>query len=210
MAEKIKKVRVSPFVGTKISTAKAEFELRRTKMSADIKEAFESGRLETVDYEIYAVRHLGNNTTVELMQSADAKKVGITNLNKRQLEAGNYMLIKGVSLLSCTDSTKLATANETEMQKAEYGVIPAGIANGELEIRVGETTILPRNSAQGFVTKGGNATASSYGERMGYRALDCPKIVPPLTDIVPTLYLGQPVENTAVKLCLIGCKNIKA
>lgn len=197
------KVRRNPFVGTRISRDKAEFEARLRAIDPNLVKAIKSGSVHTVDCEIYSVRHLESDTTIELMQAADNKKVGLTNINNRHLEASTYMLVTGVVLLSATDATNLSTANEAKMAAAAYGVIPASIANGELEIKTGDKVWYPRNSNQCFVTTGTQ-------KRAGYRALECPKIIQPLTDIVPTLYLPAAVQNTAVKIILCGVRTNKA
>jgi hypothetical protein len=197
------KVRRNPFVGTRISSAKAEFEARLRAIDPNLVKAIKSGTVHTVDCEIYTVRHLASDTTIELMQSADNKKVGITNINNRHLEASTYMLVTGIVLLSKTDSTNLATANEANMAAAAYDVIPSTIANGELEVKVGDKVLYPRNSNERFIT------TSSDGRR-GYVALECPKLIQPLTDIIPTLYLPAAVANTAVKFILVGVRTNKA
>lgn len=198
-----KQVRRNPFVGTRIASAKAEFEARLRAIDPNLVAAIKSGSVHTVDCEIYVVRHLASDTTIELMQASDNKKVGITNINNRHLEASTYMLVTGIVMLSKTDSTNLATANEANMAAAAYDVIPSTIANGELEIKTGDKVWYPRNSCECFITTGSDG-------RRGYRALECPKIIAPLTDIIPTLYLPAAVANTAVKFSLIGVRTNKA
>lgn len=198
-----KQVRRNIFVGSKLATGKAEFEARLAAIDTNLAAAIKAGSVHTVDSALYAVRHLESDTTVELMQAADAKKVGITNVNKRQLEANTYMLVTGIQLLEGTaDKTDEAT-----LQDVKWSMINDGIANGELEIKNGDKIIFPRNSCEMFRT---NAEGNTNG-LAGYVALDCPKFLAPLTDVVPTLYLAKSQEGKkAVKLVLYGTKSNKA
>ena len=186
MAEEIsKKVRRNPFIGTWFTRGKSEFEARMGKIDKAVADALINGVLHTVDYSMYATRYLGAETTVELMQSSDTKKVGITNVNNRKLEASTYAYLTGMQLLEATVS----------------GSSEEDIAGGELEIKQGDKILYPRSSNEVFRKNGGDK------ELMGYHAFDCAKIFIPMTDIIPTLYLpkaynlsGETPEHRAVRI----------
>jgi hypothetical protein len=187
--------------GTTIATAKQEFEARSKYIEQNLYTALQNGTVQSVDFDIYATRHLESDTTIELMQSSDSKKVGITNINDRKLEANTYAFITGIQILEAT-----VTANtEAALSAADYGVIDAIVANGELEIKNGDKILIPRTSMSRFRTTGQGANGLN-----GYVQLECPKFLLPLTDITPTLYLPKSVENKAIRLVLHGVKTNKA
>lgn len=200
------KVRRNPFIGTTISTGKSEFEARMKVLEPNLAKALLAGTVHTVDYALYATRLIGADTTIELMQSADTKKVGITNINNRKLEANTYAFVKGMQLMESTAEC----ATEADVLKAEFGKIGKNTANGELEIKQGDKILFPRSS---------NAIFNYNGEDKltGYYAFDCPKVFQPLTDIIPTLYLpaanstdNNVAANTAIRIVFHCVKTNKA
>ncbi len=187
--------------GTSIATAKQEMEARLSAIEPNLANAVRSGAVHTVDFEMYTNRHLKSDTTIDLMQSSDTKKVGITNVNNRKLEANTYALVTGIQLLS-TNVQELADSDDA-VSTAAYGQISQPeIINGEFELKSGDKVLVPRTSCQAFV--------NPNSDRPGYVKLQCPKLLPPLTDITPTLYLSKALTNTAVKLVLCGIKTNKA
>lgn len=188
--------------GTTISSAKQEFESRIAFLEPNIAKALKSGSVHSVDFDIYATRHLKSDTTVELMQSSDSKTVGLTNINDRKLEANTYAFITGISILQAT--VPVAAADKADVQGvADYTNISAALAGGEFELRNGDKILIPRTSLQRFRTKGAN-------EEIGYMKLECPKFIAPMTDIVPQIWLPKAVENVAVRIVLHGVKTNKA
>lgn len=187
--------------GTTISTAKQEFEARSKYIEANLYKALQNGTIQSVDFDIYATRHLESDTTIELMQSSDSKKVGITNVNDRKLEANTYAFITGIQILEASVSEN----NESSLMAADYGVIDEVVANGEIELKNGDKILIPRSSMQRFRTTGQGADGLN-----GYVKLECPKFILPLTDITPTLYLPKSVAGKAIRLVLHGVKTNKA
>ncbi len=190
---------LTSFVGTKIASGITEFAARLSKIDPNLVKAIKSNEVQVVDYALYCTRNLEKSTTIEAFQSSDDKKVGVTNLNKRQLEANTYFLVTGVQVL---ESTK-AISETNSVAEAEYGVISNLIANGEFELKVGDKVLVPRNSMELF------RTPKNYDKPEGYYELDCPKIISPLTDIVPWIYLPKSAENKALKIVLYGVKTNK-
>ncbi len=188
------------FVGTKIASGITEFAARLSKIDANLAKAIKSGTVQVVDYALYNVRNLGADTTVEAFQASDSKEVGITNLNKRQLEANTYFLVTGVQVLE----SATAIDNTHTLKNSEFGVIAADVANGEFELKVGDKVLIPRNSMELF------KTPANTDKLVGYYELDCPKLISPLTDIVPWIYLPATTGNKALKIVLYGVKTNKA
>lgn len=207
------KAKVS-FLGSKLASAKAVFASLMAQVDKSVVEAIRNAQIQVVDYALYVVRELKADTTVELLQSSDSKEVGITNLNDRKLDVNNYVLITGIQLLEASFSKAAASVTKTDLKGASYGQISAAIANGELEIKMNDKVMLPRISCEVF--KRGSAT---YGDNglVGYMAWECPKMIQPLTEIVPTLWLPLSTEVTtfgseackAVKFVLHGIKTNK-
>lgn len=196
---KDKQVRKNPFVGSKISSGKAEFEARLSAIDQSLASCIKGGSVHTVDAVLYASRYLGSETTIELMQSADAKKVGETNINKRQLEANTYMLVTGVQVLMA-DEIK----SQNDVKTAKWKTIDSSIANGEFELKCGDKVLIPRNSCEIFRTPDG------YDGLKGYHALECPKFLSPLTDIIPQIWLPAAATDKAVKVVFYGVRTNKA
>lgn len=190
--------------GTTLSTAKQEFEARAKYIEQNLYNALQKGTVQSVDFDIYATRALQQDTTIELMQSADSKKVGITNINDRKLEANTYAFVTGIQILMA----KVAATDEKSLAAADYGVIDALMANGELELKNGDKILIPRSSMSRFRT-----TSNAANGLVGYVKLECPKFLIPLTDITPTLYLPEAYKtetNVAVRIVLHGVKTNKA
>lgn len=188
------------FVGTKIASGITEFAARLSKIDQNLAQAIKSGTVQVVDYALYNARNLGTDTTVEAFQASDAKEVGITNLNKRQLEANTYFLVTGIQVLMST----AAITSENTLKSATYGVIDKSVANGEFELKVGDKVLVPRNSMEMF------RTPAQSDKREGYYELDCPKLISPLTDIVPWIFLPASTSNKGLKIVLYGVKTNKA
>ena len=191
--------------GTPIATAKQEFEARSKFIEQNLYKALQNGSIQSVDFDLYATRYLAADTTIELMQSSDSKKVGITNINDRKLEANTYAFITGVQLLMA----EVKDGNEDSLMAADFKAIDANMANGELELKNGDKILIPRSSLQRFRTNG-----HAENGLEGYVKLECPKFLLPLTDITPTLYLPKAYstdgKGVAVRLVLHGVKTNKA
>lgn len=207
MEPEVKKVRRNPFIGTKIASGKAEFEARMKTLDPNLAKAMIAGTIQSVDYALYAVRHLGADTTIELMQASDTQKVGLTNMNNRKLDANNYALVKGIQLLM---SSEKVAATDSALQGATFGKINSTIANGDFELKQGDKTLIPRTSCEVFCKGGDNSL-------VGYYALECPKMLAPLTEIVPTLYVPvavndsqTPANSTVAKIVFHCVKTNKA
>lgn len=183
-----------PAVGTKFSSDQVEFTSRISQLESGLASALTSGQIKLVDAILYSVKPLANSTTVELMEAADQKKVGLRNLNKRQLEANTYMLVTGIQIMASDETA------DDKLPTAEYAKISNDIANGELEIKQGDKIIFPRNSCEIFKSEG-----TDEKKFVGYYKLECPKMLIPLTDIVPTLWLPSGV-NKSVKIVFHGVR----
>ena len=189
------------FVGSKMATAKAEFEARLSSINATVANAVLQGQMQSVDYALYVTRAMGAESTVDLFKSGDAEEVGLTNISKRQLEANTYMLVTHIQLLSA-----VGTAHDDDALKAAaYGQITNLIANGEFELKSNATVLIPRVSNEVFRQPAGN------GKLAGDWQLECPKMLVPLTNIDAKIYtLTACPDHTMIKLVLHGVKTHRA
>lgn len=208
-------VKVSAFVGSKMATAKAEFEARLSSINGTVAQAVMQGAMQSVDYALYVVRSLENESTVDLFKSGDAEEVGLTNISKRQLEANTYMLVTHIQLLAAAIEKASGTLTDDELKAGAYGEINNLIANGEFELKSNATVLIPRVSNEVFRQAAGN------GKLAGDWTLECPKMLVPLTNIDAKIYTPASTrhESTgnydkattmAVKLVLHGVKTHRA
>ena len=194
---------MNPFAQTKLSTSKMEMNEMMALLPSEIREGLASGNLKLVDAVIYSSKALDNATSKELMAASDNQREGITNLNNRKLEALQYFMLKGIRLRTATIEGSDAIT-EQNIAEADYSkAIDAKVANGELEILVSGKTAFPRNSCGVFQT---NEVALS-----GYHELDCPRLIAPQSEIVPTLRTyGSTGGRVVARIELHGCKIIPA
>lgn len=170
-------------------TGKAEFENRLHMLPADVVAALKNGKLQLVDQEIYTARNIGTVSNIELMSNADVAVAGITNVNNRKLEANHHFLLTGIILLSAVNADPKAAA---------YDLPVANILNGEFQLQVGQTILIPKTSCNVFNTKGSNL-------RTGYYRLQNPKMIAPQTEIKPEIWTPNAnADNTCIKFILVG------
>jgi len=171
-------------------TAKAEFEQRIHLLRPEIQAALRRGQMQVVDREYYTARRIDTATTAELMLNSDVAVPGLANLNNRKLEVNHDFLLTGIMLQTAVSADVLA---------ANFGVPVRNILNGEFELEVGSTVIIPRSSCEMF-----NTTGRADG-RIGYYRLENPKFIAPQSEIKPKIFsAGANVANTCVKIVLIG------
>ena len=118
------------------------------------------------------------------MESGDNKLIGMTNVDKQKIEANKWTLLVGIQLLSGV------AANPPE---TEFDVCDKKILNGEFELEVGNTVIVPNISCAIFDTKGRTDVAKGL-----WNEFDAQFLVPN-TEIKPRLKLSAEADtNTNV------------
>ncbi len=177
-------------VSTHDLTGKAEFERRMHLLPQGIQKALRSGQLQLVDKVLYTTRLVGTESQSELMVNSDVAVAGICNLSNRKLDPNQYFLLMGVQLLSGVSSDPKAAAYDSPVNN---------IINGEFELTVGSTVMIPRTSCEVF--RSGDITNFPKS----YWKLDNPKMISPQTEFKPFLYCPAPnADNTCVKVCFWG------
>jgi hypothetical protein len=133
---------------------------------------------------LYSVKKIGGFRDRELMESGDNKQIGMTNVDKQKIEANKWTLLYAIQLLSGV------AANPTE---TVFDVCDKKILNGEFELEVGNTVIVPNVSCTVFDTKGRNDVTKGL-----WTDFD-PQFIVPNTEIKPRLKLcAEADDNTNV------------
>ena len=190
-----KTLRISPYVGSSLSTAKAEFEARLNTIDSSI------GKARITDFSLYTSKALQGNCNQEIFEAKDQKDVGVCNINNRKLEASQYMLITAVQVLRGDFGTD--TVNSDNLKKLSFGKIDEVMANGEFELKLDNKVLIPRSSMQNFLTDG-----PDNKKLTGYYRLGCPVMITPQTDIIPQIWLpaNTKADKLAVKVILHGAR----
>ena len=171
-------------VSSKNATGKAMYERLLFALPPDIQQAIRDGRLQLVDEILYSVKRIGGLRDHELMESGDNKENGITNVDRRKIEANKWALITGIQLLSGVNANPEQTA---------FDVCHNHILNGEFELEVGNTVIVPNISCTVFDTKGRSDILPGLWDEFD------PQFIVPNTEIKPRLKLAaQAAANTNV------------
>jgi len=195
-------------VSTTNATGKAMFEQMMFLLPPDTQQAIKTGRLQLVDEILYSIKAADGMNDFYLMESGDNKEVGVTNVDKQKIAANKWTLLCGIQLLSnnIDSSAGLASAPAPEtkatgkanltkaIEKAtKFGVIHKLIQNGEFELNVGSTVIVPNISCTVFDTS--ERTDVLPGLWMGFD----PQFITPNTEIKPRLKLPAKALPTDFK-----------
>ena len=169
-------------VSSKNATGKAMYERMLYMLPPEIQQGIRDGRLQLVDEILYSVKDVRNRRDLELMESGDNKEVGLTNVDKRKIEANKWCLLTGIQLLSGRNADPAKTTN--------FDVCKPQILNGEFELEVGNTVIVPNISCTVFGTKGrADALPGLWND------FD-PQFIVPNTEIKPRLKLAAEMPAT--------------
>ena len=180
-------------ISTKGATGKAMYERLLYLVPPDIQAAVRNGRLQLVDEILYSVKPIGNLRDQELMESGDNKTAGLTNVDKRKIEANKWTLLCGIQVL---------TAVSQEPTKASFEVADTKFLNGEFELEVGNTVIVPNVSCAVFDTKGRTDVQKGL-----WKDFD-PQFIIPNTEIKPRLKLAAPAEADTQVYFAMHCVSV--
>jgi len=170
-------------VSTSNATGKAMFEQMMYLLPADIQQAIRDGRLQLVDEILYSVKEAKRLRDFYLMESGDNKDVGVTNVDKQKIPANKYTLLHGIQLLSSPDAN------------TDFSLCDDLILNGEFELNVGSTVIVPNVSCTVFNTNGRADILPGL-----WVAFDS-QFVTPNTEIKPRLKLAaNPAEDSTLRV----------
>lgn len=175
-------------ISTKSVTGKAMYEKMLNLLPEEIQKAVRAGQLQLVDEILYSVKKIGGFRDKELMESGDNKEVGITNVDKQKIEANKWTLLCGIQLLGGI------AANPAE---TKFEICDKKVLNGEFELEVGNTVIVPNVSCVVFDTHG------RIDIIPGKWAEFDPQFITPNTEIKPRLKLASDADaNMNIYLAL--------
>ncbi len=184
-------------------TAKAEFEKRISMLPEHIKKDLASGTLQIVDQELYAVRAIGGQQQVEILQNADDKEVGRTNVNARKLEKDAPFLCTALVVTSGIGAT--GDNSIGDIGATGFSRMPYALMNGEFSLEVGKKSLISDMAMEVFNTR------NMSNVREGYYKLENPKWIEPQTEIifeVKTPVAADP--KTYIKVQFVGATVAKA
>ncbi len=179
-------------------TAKSKFEKRFPMLPKDVQKDLLNGKLQIVDSMIYSTKIVGGVKQMDLFDNADVAQIGLQNITQRQLEKDRPFLITGIIL---TSGVGAAGAEQTKeaASAVNFTTLPATIANGEIKIEVGKTTILDAFPMAMF-----KGTHEDTG-LLGYHELHNPKFIEPERDIEALMETsGIIVADTFMKIMFVG------
>lgn len=158
----------------------------------DIQKGLAGKRLQLADTRFYAVKVPGAALTLRMLESADTKAPGVTNINNGKLEKDNWFLLTGIRLLSGV---------EADPKNASYSTIEKAITNGDFEFKAGGNKyLLPKDtSCQDF------DTSNRTDIEDGLFRISNPKWIEPMVDIEFNLRFSQAcAANTNIKVVFHG------
>jgi len=180
-------------------TIRAAFSIRAHMLPEHIRHAIAANRLKVVNKAFYRIIDFSGVKQQDLMENADTKKAGVTNVNSRKLEENDFFLLTSIILQSGTYTTA-----DREFE-ANFGLALKEILNGEFSLKNGDKIIVQPSSARIF------DTSSLKNVTVGEWKLDNPKFIAPQVEIIPELKLPVATPaNTAIKLVLVGAGLAKA
>jgi len=156
----------------------------------------------------------------DMFKSDDDQSVGMTNLSKGKPEPGEVFLLCALQV----QHAAAGGAADSNVKAAAFGLISTVMRNGEIEITQKNRSIIARQSMEPFyaadnVTPVGDTNAvagtaitytmTGFGN-IGLVELDTPKWIYPDQKIDVLLKMsGATTANDAVRIVLIGVKNVK-
>lgn len=174
---------------TRDLTAYSEFYARIGRVDDKVRSRIMNGEVTVRDHTLYSCTKVGNSVQTELTATFNGKSVGLTNFDRRRLDASNYMCVTHIRLLAGT---------APNLHECSYSVLQGSALNGELEIKLGQNVVIKSLSLAEFNNSG-------IDESLGMYRLESPLMIGPEVEVVPTLKLSAPQnENYCVRIELHG------
>lgn len=168
-----------------------EMEMRFGQLPKDIREGLLKKRLQLVDTRLYVVKEITSKSSVDMMMGTDQKAPGLGNFAQQKLEKDSWFLLAGVKLLYAESATKEA---------ANFGLIPAIVRNGDIEMEAGGKKLIGLNDGEIF------NTFNRYDVEVGSYKLDSAKVIEPQVEIKMPLKFSAAASSTVcwLRLTMIG------
>jgi len=185
---------------TKFLTGKAKFERRLNLIPKGIRNDLVLGSKTTSDFSVYSIK-LAEGNRVEMFESGDNKREGLTNVNRAMLPNGAVMLVESIQILSGVG----AGATEEDGKIVDFDKIHEIIANGNFTFKNGQKIHFEDMSSAVFNHEGGSGVVK------GIYKLNTPKMILPDTEIIFDIDMaGTLPANTFIKVIFNGIISVKA
>ncbi len=166
--------------GSSRDELKARFHL----LPKDIQAKLVKNELQLSDGALMVAKSVSGAKQIKLFQDSDVKKVGVSLLNKGQLEKDELFLVAGFSLLYGIGNG----TEDTDLINTEFGLLPDKVLNGEFEFKGNGKTLIKKTSCEVFRTHKSreiNDTVNHYGlgyaygtsHKIGFYKLENPKLI---------------------------------
>jgi len=170
---------------------------RITDLPPELWEGLKASKWQLVDMMLYFTYEIATNTYVQIINDADKKDPGLTNVNSGKLDENTYFLMCGIRMLYGTGEIKNTTWANISGK--------AVLANGEFTIIHGNSTMIPRSSNRIFDTK------NDMSVWEGYYQLANPKWLKPGVKTDVNVWLsGAGVDGDNVRFEIYGAAIFKA
>lgn len=213
-------------IGSNFATAKAEFDARSQQiagMNPDVYEAIygENPTQQVVDANILAAKSVGAVSSFsDLFKSDDSIATGLASLANGKPPTDEFFLLTHIAFLYALT----ASASNTDVAKASYGIIPDAVRNGSVEITQNKRVIFVEQAMEPFAvaehyeavgdTNPAAGTAATFTMkgvgRIGMIKLDNPKWIIPDRQLKVDLNFAVALPAlSAIKILLFGVKNVR-
>jgi len=213
-------------IGSKSATAKAEFDARKGQiadMNPDVYEALygPNPTQQVVDSIIMAAKSVSEKASFsDLFKSDDSIAVGLASLANGKPPTDEFFLLTHIAFQYAVASGTLSA----NVAAADYGLIPAAVRNGTVEITQNKRVLLPEQVMERFYsaehyeavgdTNPAAGTPAVYTMKVtgnvGLVTLSNPKwIIPDRQLKIDMNFAATLAVNASLKVLLFGVKNVR-
>lgn len=179
-----------PAMSTGERNSRQEFERRFMELPKEIRDGLLNKRLQLADTRFYVVKDISGKTMIDQLQGPDTKGVALSSIANMKLEKDNWFLLSAMRMLFAVSADK---------ESAAFGIIPAVIINGELEMKAGEKKLLGPFGNEAFDTTNMNNI------QVGYCKFHSAKLIEPQVEISLLIKFAAAAPATSwLKTVFIG------
>jgi hypothetical protein len=172
-------------------SSRLEMEQKFALLPKEIRDGLLNKRLQLADTRLYIVKDIAGKNTIDVFQGTDNKGVGLGNIANQKLEKDNWFIISAVRMLYASSAVGSL--------KADFGVCPPEIINGEFELEAGQKKLVGLISCEAFDTR------TKTNVQVGFYKLESTKIIEPQVEIKMPVKFAAPAEASSfLKVVFIG------
>ncbi len=167
----------------------------------EVREGLKSGKFSLTDFTLYAVKKADGNR-IEMFQTADSAKDGVTNLTQSKLPTNAWFLAQEIVIQSGVNA---APTTDPEGKLVNFSTVAPSIATGNYSFGNGTTVFAADSGMDVFKHDGGN------GILKGAFKLENPKMINPKMDLKFDIdTAGGHAANTYIRIAIRGSMIVKA